>query len=298
MSAPSIRRSPISRRFARYKMQLAASEAVGRALRMPPASFSSAKQRRLKTLARRMSACAASTTIRLVTPSDGPTKIVYRNKRGCRIGLCSPCARQRARETVQRISTVLDGIIAGQPTSRFAFLTLTSRNMPIEQTTVMLTHHEAAMARFFRNARIAKAVQGHATGIEIAIRKQNDQWQAGVHSHSLLVLADGYFDKSRDLYLSQRTIVELWKKALRADYKPICHVKAIANTDAAQACLTECLKYAVAPHRLFEHADGRISVNAVVAAYLADALYKRRMCRTAGVFAKRRKAIKPLGDAQ
>jgi len=288
MTAPTVRRSAISRRFARYRMQLAASAAVGAALRDAPPLFTLAKQRRLKILARRISACAVSTSIRMVTPPGEPTRIIYRNKRRCRSGLCPPCARQRARETVQRIGAILDTTTAAAPQMRFAFLTLTSRNMPIEQTAQMLSLHEKALDRFFRNPRIKRAIVGHATGIEIAIRSQAGQWQAGVHSHSLVALADGYFDRTADLYLSQRAIVELWRKAIRADYKTICHIKAIAGTDAARASLTECLKYAVAPHRLFEHTDNSIKVNPLVAAHLADALYKRRMCRTSGVFVKRR----------
>lgn len=289
MSAP-IKRSPISRRFARYKMQLAAANAVGNALRYAPTTGNKLRDRRLKILARRISACAASTTVRLLTPKGEPTKIVYRNKRRCRNGLCPPCARSRARETVQRIAARLDGILADQPKTRFAFLTLTSRNMPIEQVAAMFSLHEKAFERFFRTRRIARAINGHATGIEIAIRHHNNAWQAGVHSHSLLALDTRYFDRTTDLYLSQRAIVELWKNALRVDYKPICHIKAIANTDAARASLTEALKYAVAPHRLFEHGANGVSINPLLAACLADALYKRRLCRTGGLFSKRRKA--------
>jgi len=288
MTAHTVRRSPISRRFSRYKMQLAASAAVGTALRHAPPLSDKTRERRIKILARRISACAASTTLKLVTPSHEPTRIIYRNKRRCRSGLCPPCARQRARESVQRIGRILDGIIADTPGIRFAFLTLTARNMAMEQVADMLAQHEKALARFWRSSKIACAFTGHATGIEIAIRNHKGQWQAGVHSHSLVALDARYFDRMADLYLSQRAIVDIWRKALRADYKPVCHIKAIADTDAARATLTECLKYAVAPHLLFERNGTGFSVNPQMAACLADALYKRRMCRTGGLFAKRR----------
>lgn len=288
MTMPSPRRSPISRRFARFKMQLAASEAVGNALHRALPLSDHATKRRLKIAARRISACAASTTIKLQTPPGDATRIIYRNKRRCRNGLCPPCARVRARETVQRITRTLDRIIAEAPATRFAFLTLTSRNMPITEVAAMLALHERALARFFRANAINRAVQGHATGIEIAIRRCENSWHAGVHSHSLLALHPHYFDRTKNLYLSQAAIVAHWRKALRVDYKPVCHIKAIPNTDAVRGSLTECLKYAVAPHRLFEHGSTGISVDPLVAACLANALYKKRMRRTAGVFARRR----------
>lgn len=288
MTTLNTRASPISRRFARYRMQLAASAAVASALKQGPPQTTPKSRMRLTVLARRIAACAASTTIKLHTPRGDATRIIYRNKRRCRNGLCPPCARHRARETVQRVASKLDAIIAAAPATRFAFLTLTSRNMAITEVAAMLALHERALARFFRTNAITRAVQGHATGIEIAIRRSGAEWQAGVHSHSLIALHPDYFGRTKNLYLSQAAIVALWRKALRVDYKPVCHIKAVPNTDAARASLTECLKYAVAPHRLFERDGTTISVDPLVATCLATALYKRRMCRTAGLFAKRR----------
>jgi hypothetical protein len=282
-------RSPISRRFGRYKMQHAAAYAIGAALHRAPPFPSASDNNRIQTLARRITQCAVSTTLKIATPPGDATHIVYRNKRRCRSGLCPPCARKRAWETVKRIAAVLDAVIVASPDMRFALLTLTSRNMPIEAVSDMLRLQESAMARFFRAKAVRNALQGHVTGIEIAIRSEDGNWQAGVHSHSLAALCDGYFDRTKPIYLSQRAIVDLWRAALRVDYKPICHIRAIPNSDAAHASLTECLKYAVAPHRLFERDNGGFSVDPLVAAHLANALYKRRMCRTAGVFSKPRR---------
>lgn len=286
MTGFGTQRSPIGRRFSRYKMQLAASASVGAALHraVPP----DARNKRLTTLARRISECAANTRLHLETLPGEPTKIIYRNRRRCRSGLCPPCARKRARETVLRATRTLDDIIRAAPDTRFAFLTLTSCNMPIEEVARMLALHEGALIRFLRSGAVGRAFAGHITGIEIAIRERDGVWQAGVHSHSLVALRDGYFDRTNNIYLSQRAIVDLWKRALRVDYKPVCYVNAIADTDAARASLTECLKYAVAPHRLFERSESGFSVDPLVASCLAEALYKKRMCRAGGVFTARR----------
>jgi len=287
--------SPITRRYRRFKMQRAASAAVADALKRAPHILGMAKQRRIQVLARRIAACAASTTIKLQTPPNDATRIIYRNKRRCRSGLCMPCARVRAKEANQRIALRLDAILAEAPRARFAFLTLTSRNRPIAEVAKMLTDHEQSLARFWRSKEIAHAIIGHVTGIEIALRTGTGVWEAGVHSHSLLALHPDYFDRKTDRYLSQARMVILWRAALRADYKPICHVAAVPAGEDARASLRECVKYAVAPHKLFQRGKG-FTVDPVVALHLADTLYKRRLIRCSGVFAltKRHLAAKAM----
>lgn len=287
--------SPITRRYRRYKMQRAASAALADALKRAPNILGMAKHRRIQVLARRIAACAASTTIRLQTPPGDATRIVYRNKRRCRSGLCMPCARVRAREANQRIAKRLDAILADNQYTRFAFLTLTSRNRPIAEVARMLTDHEQSLGRFWRSHDIARAITGHVTGIEIALRNGTGAWEAGVHSHSLVALHPDYFNRKADLYLSQRRLVTLWRRALRADYNPICHVAAVPHGDDVRASLRECVKYAIAPHKLFQRDKG-FTVDPVVALHLADTLYKRRLVRCGGTFAltNRHLAVKAM----
>lgn len=282
--------SPITRRFRRYKMQCAATAAVADALKHAPRIFSHAKHQRIRVLARRMAACAATTTIRLITPPGDATHIVYRNQRSCRTGLCMPCARVRAHEANKRLGQRLDAIVAEAPQTRFAFLTLTSRNRPIAEVAVMFADHEQALSRFWRRQDIERAIIGHITGIEIALRVAANAWQAGVHSHSLAALHPDYFDKRANLYLSQRRLVDLWRHALRTDYNPICHITAVPQGGNIHTSLRECVKYAVAPHKLFRRGKA-FTVDPLVVLYLADALYKRRLIRCGGILAssKRRR---------
>jgi hypothetical protein len=287
--------SPITRRYRRYQMQRAASAALADALKRAPNILGMAKHRRMQVLARRIAACAASTTIKLQTPPGDATRIIYRNKRRCRSGLCMPCARVRAGEANQRIALRLDATLADSPRTRFAFLTLTSRNRPIAEVAQMLTDHERALGRFWRNKEVMRAITGHVTGIEIALRTGGGAWQAGVHSHSLVALHPDYFDRKTNRYLSQARLVALWRGALRAEYNPICHVTAVPAGSDVRNSLRECVKYAVAPHKLFER-NKAFAVDPLVALHLADTLYKRRLIRCGGVFAltKRHLAAKPM----
>lgn len=283
-------------------MQQAASMAVARALKAAPRGFGRTVDRRLATQARRMEACALSTVIKLVTPKDEATQIILSKKRSCRIALCYPCARYRAYQANLKIGSWLDDLAADQPTIRYAFLTLTSRNKPLSSAAEMFTLHEQALARFWRGRRLSTSVLGHITGIEIALRTNNEgEPQAGVHSHSLLALHPDYFDRTQNLYLAQRAYVALWRRALRADYDPICHVTAIANTADARGSLRECIKYAVAPHKLFQQGPEGPIADPITMAHLSRALYRRRLLRYGGVFSAaqrrvRRKRTTPSGQ--
>lgn len=287
--------SPITRRYRQFKMQRAASAALADALKRAPDILDIAQHHRVQVLARRIAACAASTTIKLQTPPGDATRIIYRNKRRCRSGLCMPCARVRAKETNQRIGLRLDAILAETPGTRFAFLTLTSRNRPIAEVARMLSDHEQSLGRFWRSKTIMRAITGHVTGIEIALRNGTGAWEAGVHSHSLMALHPDYFDRKADRYLSQARLVALWRAALRADYNPICHVAAVPVGSDARNSLRECVKYAVAPHKLFQH-NKAFAVDPLVALHLAVTLYKRRLTRCGGMFAitKRHRAAKAM----
>jgi len=152
----------------------------------------------------------------------------------------------------------------------------------------MLNDHERALSRLWRGKVIARAMTGHVTGLEIALRNASGAWEAGVHSHSLVALQDDYFNRQANLYLTQRQWVAHWRRALRCDYNPICHVTAVQPGDSVHASLRECVKYAIAPHKLFLRGKA-FAVDPLVAVHLADALYKRRLVRFGGCFAATRR---------
>lgn len=161
----------------------------------------------------------------------------------------------------------------------------------------MLAETESALSRLMRGRDMTRAIQGHVTGIEIALRGSRQHPEAGVHMHSIIHLHADYFSKESDLYLDQPRLVALWRQALRADYNPICHITAVPPGEGVRGTLIEVLKYAVAPHKLFARGSN-IPVDPVVAAYLVDALYKRRLCRFSGSFSRPRtsRARKTQGE--
>lgn len=291
--------SPISRRYRQRLQQVEASRAVARALSQTPGDDWEADQLRQRQ-AERIAICADNTVLKLVTPTGDATRIVQRNSRHCRNMLCMNCARYRAYFANQKFMAWIDELLQAKPQTRFAFCTLTARNRPLTATREMFAAHEAALTRFWRRRTVARSITGHITSLEIALRQsRGGEWQAGVHSHSLLVLADNYFEPGAGRYLSQAAFVRLWQEALQVTYAPICYVSAIPPAGDVRGALREVLKYAVAPHKLFYAHEGVLTADPFVVTHLADALYKRRLTRFGGVFSRpeRQRRAKQQGVA-
>lgn len=287
--------SPARQKLYRYQRARASSQAIARALsHAEPQTATDAQKKCLATLARRMSACAMSASFKLVTPVDEATFVEVRNRRACKNALCMSCARYRARNAVRKAMEQLTVIQAQHPDAPFAFMTLSSINRPMAEVATMLDDHEAAFNRFCRLRPIKNAVLGHITSFEIAIRGTAEHPEAGVHSHSLLVLHPAYFSKEHTLYIPQVELVSLWRTALRVAYNPICDIRRVRASDdqALPSALRETLKYAIAPHALFQHSDFGPNANPAVVAPLALALYKRRLVRSSGVFTQAAKILK------
>lgn len=289
--------SPAQARLNRLRRNRDAGHAVSRALDQAAEHVTGADRRRLEVLARRMSACAANATFRIVTPPGEASVVKISNRRGCKSALCMQDARFRAGDQVRKAFARIQIIRDVTPDAKFAFVTLTSRNRPVHDVKSMLDAHEAGLGRFWRARPLARALLGQLTSIEIAIRGTPEVPMAGVHSHSLAVLHPEYFSRQRDLYLSQKAICSLWGAAMRLDYQPICDVRRI-YTDSASAmpsllgACVEVLKYSIAPQTLFQRDDYGMYVTPEVIGPLALALYKRRLIRFSGCFSTAAKTLR------
>ena len=74
--------------------------------------------------------------------------------------------------------------------------------------------------------------------------------RAHPHFHALLLVKPGYFSGKN--YIKQHEWVEMWQKALKADYMPSVNVKtvkAFADNQLDKA-ICETLKYSVKPSDL------------------------------------------------
>lgn len=164
----------------------------------------------------------------------------------CKWRLCPFCLaveagkeRRRLAAAMTRLQTDLD--------ARYIVLTLTVRNVPgaaLNASLDALTDGWRRMVDLRPMGRVA--VHGWYRTIEIT-RNQDGSYHP--HIHAIIATTPDYFRRSNKGYLSTRDYVQLWRKACRLDYDPICDVRAAYNRRRNDygtiGAAVEAAKYAV-----------------------------------------------------
>ena len=138
------------------------------------------------------------------------------------------------------------------PTHRWVFLTLTVKNPPVTELRDTLKHMNDSWKRLIETKRFKSGVAGFLRTTEVT-RGNDGDMMAHPHFHALLLVKPSYFKGQG--YIKQADWVEMWAKALRADYLPSVNVKAVKATlmkkDASNSIKhCETLKYSVKPSDL------------------------------------------------
>jgi len=161
-----------------------------------------------------------------------------RAARFCRVRHCPICQWRRSLMWLARFIQALPKVIEQRPTARFVFLTLTRRNVPIDELRGTLREMNKAWERLVKRKGF-KIVIGWIRTTELT---RGQDGTAHPHFHVLLMVPSNYFTKN---YITQAEWAQLWKDALRADYEPIVDVRAVKG-DVIPAA-RETLKYSVKP---------------------------------------------------
>lgn len=142
--------------------------------------------------------------------------------------------KARAYKTMPRI-------VEDYPTARYLFLTLTVKNCAIVDLRETLKWMNQSFSRmtklknweplgYLRTTEVTRGRDGHS---------------AHPHFHCLLMVKASYFGRN---YTSQAEWVEMWKKSLRVDYKPILDVQALKTESSLVGLLAEVIKYQCKPN--------------------------------------------------
>lgn len=199
-------------------------------------------------LAGRISLCSAELGFAWTPDRDDPncSSLKLRVARFCRVRYCPVCQWRRSLMWLARFYAAFPSVQEKYPTSRFLFLTLTCRNVPILELRAALADLNKSWHRFVKRGDFSP-VQGWIRTTEVT-RSEDDT--AHPHFHCLLMVPSGYFKKS---YVSQDRWVQLWKEALRVDYSPVVDVRAVKG-DLSHA-VRETLKYSIKPTDMMAHVD-------------------------------------------
>lgn len=187
----------------------------------------------------RVSLCAELLDFKLTPDIDeGLLKLKLSGARFCRVRHCPVCQWRRSLMWKAKAYKVLPKVLSDFPKCRWLFLTLTVRNCKITNLRETLAWMHKS---FIRLTKLKEwPVEGWIKSTEVTRGKDGS---AHPHFHCLLMVPASYF--SGQAYLSQQRWAELWQQSTRLDYKPVCHVKAVAKHHNPQTLIPEILKYQV-----------------------------------------------------
>lgn len=157
-----------------------------------------------------------------------------------------------------RFCKALPKLIEDNPNHRYIFLTLTVKNCHVQDLKTTLKRMNKAYDRMSKR----KAFPAVGVIRKMEVTRNHDDDTAHPHFHCLLMVPKTYFQGK--YYLSTDKWTELWKKALKVDYRPIVNVKTvkckkqkemgqyIENKELNALCsaVIETSKYSVKPEDL------------------------------------------------
>lgn len=186
--------------------------------------------------AERMHFCSEFLKFGLVSGEDDVLKLKLRAARFCRVRHCPVCQWRRSLMWKAKAYKVLPRIVEQYPKHRWLFLTLTQKNVPIQDLRQALTD----MNRAFQRLSQLKAFPAIGWLRSTEVTKGRDG-KAHPHFHCLLMVPSGYFSGKN--YLKQSDWVEIWRKSMRLDYNPVLDVQAVKQGSQPMELVPELLKY-------------------------------------------------------
>ena len=177
----------------------------------------------------------------------------------CKFRFCATCNWRRNLNINRELLQAFEAIEATRSIS-YLFLTLTIKNCKTSDLKATVKLMNEAFKRMSETKAYKNTVLGHFKALEI-IGDKTPAGEVHPHFHILLIVSNSYF-KSRN-YISQDKWVEMWQKALRADYTPVVDVRRIKakktkngkQLSALQSAVFEVAKYSVKHTELTNKSD-------------------------------------------
>jgi plasmid rolling circle replication initiator protein Rep len=216
---------------------------------------------------RRVKDCSQLLSFGLTFQKDSSLRLKLRSARFCRVRHCPVCQWRRSLMWKARAYKVLPKIIEEYPTHRWLFLTLTLKNVSI----LTLKETLKDMNSGYRRLSQLKAFPAIGWLRSTEVTKGRDG-NAHPHFHCLLLVPSSYFGSK---YLRKSDWIEMWKKSMRLDYKPILDVQAVKQGNQPMELIPELLKYCTKESDLVVDREWFLE--------LTRQMYKMRCIATGGV---------------
>lgn len=234
----------------------------------------------------RIGDCSNRLIFALEATTEEDFKLRLRTAKFCRVRHCPVCQWRRSMRWKARFIKALPSLIVDYPKARYVFLTLTVRNCEL----VELNQTLAWMNKSWQRLSERKEFPGIGWVKSVEVTRNPENRTAHPHFHVLMMVQAGYF--KGDNYIKQERWRELWMEALRVDYLPSVHVRAVRSrpskasivgdtgavdiTDSVVVGILETLKYGVKVADLISDPDWLHE--------LTRQLHKTRAVAVGGVF--------------
>lgn len=215
----------------------------------------------------RVKDCAQLLQFGLVPQEDTTLKLKLRSAKFCRVRHCPVCQWRRSLMWKARAYKVLPNLVEKYPTHRWLFVTLTQKNVPIQQLRDTLKQMNEAFKRLTK-LKVFPAL-GWLRSTEVTKGRDGN---AHPHFHCLLLVPASYFSHK---YIKQAEWVEIWRKCMRLDYNPILDVQAVKQGHRPMELVPELLKYCTKESDLVADRDWFLE--------LTRQMHKMRCVATGGV---------------
>lgn len=190
--------------------------------------------------AQRMSDCSELLDFRLVPEAElGAYRLKLATARFCHVRNCPVCQWRKSLMWKAKAYKILPSVVAAYPTYRWLFVTFTVRNCQMTELRDTVTWMNKAFKRMSELK--AFPAEGYIKTTEVT-RGKNPPGSGHPHFHVLMMVRPSYFGAN---YLSQAKWVDIWRRSLRVDYKPVLDVQALQPKDSLVGLLAEVVKYSV-----------------------------------------------------
>jgi plasmid rolling circle replication initiator protein Rep len=154
----------------------------------------------------------------------------------CRKRYCPICMWRKSLKWKAKAHQLMPLVLVSFPSHRWIFLTLTIRNVQIQNLAKTVQKMNRAFSLMSR--RRAWMPDGWIKSLEVTRSKDGS---AHPHFHVLLMVPGDYFSGAG--YLKQSSWSQLWKNCLDIDYTPIVDVRAIPVFQNPAVVIPEIFKY-------------------------------------------------------
>jgi plasmid rolling circle replication initiator protein Rep len=204
----------------------------------------------------------------------------------CRVPLCPMCQWRKSMRIFFEVSKIMRVIEERYIDYIPVFLTLTVKNCSLESLSKTLDDIFDGWFEFMRSGQLNPMIKGETTHIikgwfrALEVEYNDKRSEFHPHFHAIMLVEKNYF-KGKN-YKRTEEWVQLWRKAAKLDYDPICDIRRTRTSKGKREEVAEVAKYTYKDAEILRK---KLSANkkADVIKYLSGALHGRRLYAYGGV---------------